>query len=70
MAIPKNMYTSATTRPKPETGTMSPYPTVVTVAMHHHKASKTVFICVLGNLDSRPVHQKSSYNYNTPCRYQ
>ena len=33
MAIPKNMYTSATARPKPETGTMSPYPTVVTVAM-------------------------------------
>jgi hypothetical protein len=35
-------------------GTISPYPTVVTVATHHHNASRIVFIFEFGTYDSTP----------------
>ena len=56
--IPKPIYTIATYLPKLVTGTISPYPTVVTVATHHHKASSKDFISELGSLDYTPYIKK------------
>ena len=44
------------------TGTISPYPTVVTVATHYHNASRSVFIFELGTCDSRPYMTKVPSN--------
>ena len=57
--MPKNILNNATIRPMLLTGTISPYPTVVTVATHHHNASRSVFIFELGTCDST-VHDKGS----------
>ena len=44
------------------TGTITPYPTVVTVATHHYNASRSVFIFELGTCDSRPYMTKVPSN--------
>jgi hypothetical protein len=41
---------------------MSPYPTVVTVAIHHHNAFSKEFISVSGRLYSRPYIKKVPNN--------
>ena len=48
------------------TGTISPYPTVVTVATNHHNASRSVFIFELGTCDSRPYMTKVPSNMTRP----
>ncbi|MDW0276392.1 MAG: hypothetical protein QN717_10945 [Nitrososphaeraceae archaeon] len=48
------------------TGTLSPYPTVVTVATHHHNASRSVFIFELGTCDFTPYMTKVPSNMTRP----
>ena len=48
------------------TGTISPYPTVVTVATHHYNASRSVFIFELGTYDSTPYMTKVPSNMTRP----
>jgi len=43
-------------------GTISPYPTVVTVATHHRNASRIVFIFELGTCDYTPYMTKVPSN--------
>lgn len=42
--MPKKAAMHATNFPYTESGSLSPYPTVVMVAMHHHIASETELI--------------------------
>lgn len=48
------------------TGTISPYPTVVTVAPHHYNASRSVFIFELGTCDSTPYMTNVPSNMISP----
>ena len=43
--MPTTMSATATRRPVPVTGNVSPYPTVVTVVAAHHSASANVVMC-------------------------
>jgi hypothetical protein len=52
--MPENMNTRARVRPTSDTGTMSPYPIVVTVSITHHNESPRVFIPESGTVDSIP----------------